>query len=123
MLHTRTVWSLLPDAIFRRGYITMKPGEILVMFTDGVTERGDPRSLLPEDDVVELGREGLIQTIQDSHGASAEKIAQDIIQKVRDFGEGRPFEDDVSVMVVKRLAADNYPPAEDLTLVSSATRR
>ena len=113
----------LPDAVYRRGYATLKPGEVLVMFTDGVTEREDPRNKSDEDDIVEFGREGLIRTIQDCREDSAEEIAGRIIQKVREFGDGRPFEDDVSVMVVKRLAADNYPPAEDLTLVSSATRR
>jgi len=113
----------LPDAVYRRGYTTLKPGEVLVMFTDGVTEREDPRRKTNEDDIVELGREGLIKTIQGCHEESAEAIADRIIERVRDFGDGRPFEDDVSVMVVKRLAADNYLPAEDLTLVSSATRR
>ena len=113
----------LPDAVYRRGYATLKPGEVLVMFTDGVTEREDLRSKVDEDDIVELGREGLIRTIQDCHEKSAGEIADRIIERVREFGNNRPFEDDVSVMVVKRLAADNYPPAEDLTLVSSATRR
>ena len=113
----------LPNAIYQRGYLTMKPGEILVIFTDGVTEREDPRRKSGEDDIVEFGREGLIRTIQDCREDSAGEIARKIIERVRDFGDGRPFEDDVSVMVVKRLAADNYPPAEDLTLVSSATRR
>ena len=113
----------LPDAVYRRGYATLKPGEVLVMFTDGVTEREDLRSKVDEDDIVELGREGLIKTIQACHEKSAGEIADRIIERVREFGNNRPFEDDVSVMVVKRLAADNYPPAEDLTLVSSATRR
>jgi serine phosphatase RsbU (regulator of sigma subunit) len=113
----------LPDAVYRRGYATIKPGEVLVLFTDGVTEREDTRNKSDEDDIVEFGREGLIRTIQDCRGDSAEEIAGRIIQQVRDFGDARPFEDDVSVMVVKRLAADNYPPVEDLTLVSSATRR
>jgi serine phosphatase RsbU (regulator of sigma subunit) len=113
----------LPDAVFRRGYITLKPGETLVMFTDGVTERVDSQSHTSEDEIVEFGREGLIQTIQDCRTGSAEEIAAKIIARVKEFGNDRPFEDDVSVMVVKRLAADNYPPAEDLTLVSSATRR
>ena len=113
----------LPDAVYQRGYLTLKPGEILVIFTDGVTEREDPRRKSGEDDIVEFGREGLIRTIQDCREGSAGEIARKIIERVRDFGDGRPFEDDVSVMVVKRLAADNYPPAEDLTLVSSATRR
>jgi serine phosphatase RsbU (regulator of sigma subunit) len=113
----------LPDAVYRRGYTTLKPGEVLVMFTDGVTEREDVSSKVNEDDIVELGREGLIKTIQDCHEKSAGAIAERIIERVREFGNGRPFEDDVSVMVVKRLEADNYPPAEDLTLVTSATRR
>jgi len=113
----------LPDAVYRRGYATLKPGEILVMFTDGVTEREDLTSKVDEDDIVELGRDGLIKTIQECHEKSAGEIADRIIERVREFGNNRPFEDDVSVMVVKRLAADNYPPAEDLTLVSSATRR
>ncbi len=113
----------LPDAVFRRGYITMKPGETLVMFTDGVTERGDPRRPSSDEGVVEFGREGLIRTIQECHRDSAKEIANQIIEKVREFGDHSPFEDDVSVMVVKRLAAENYPPAEDLTLVSSAIKR
>jgi serine phosphatase RsbU (regulator of sigma subunit) len=113
----------LPDAVYRRGYITLKPDETLVMFTDGVTERGDPRRPSTEDEVVEFGRDNLIKTIQECRDGSAEEIAQTIIQKVREFGADSPFEDDVSVMVVKRLAAENYPPTEDLTLVSSATRR
>lgn len=113
----------LPDAVYRRGYITLKPDETLVMFTDGVTERGDPRRPSTEDEVVEFGRDNLIKTIQECSQGSAEEIAQTIIKKVREFGADSPFEDDVSVMVVKRLAAENYPPTEDLTLVSSATRR
>ena len=107
----------LPDAVYRRGYITLKPGETLVLFTDGVTEREDPRSRSHEDDIVEFGRDGLIRTVRECRDCSAEKIAQIIVEQVRKFGNHRPFEDDVSVMVVKRLPADNYPPVEDLTLV------
>jgi sigma-B regulation protein RsbU (phosphoserine phosphatase) len=113
----------LPDAVYRRGYATLKPGEVLVMYTDGVTEREDHLSKVNEDDIVELGRDGLISTIRDCREKSAAEIAEKIIERVREFGNGRPFEDDVSVMVVKRLEANDYPPAEDLTLVSSAIRR
>ena len=42
---------------------------------------------------------------------------------VSSFGKDRPYSDDVSVMVVKRLAAENYPPVESLTLLSTETRR
>ena len=113
----------LPDAIYRRAYLTMKPGETLIIFTDGVTERVDPEGGVDEDDIVEFGRDGLIKTVLACRENPAADIAGEIVKRVRAFGKGLPFEDDVSVMVVKRLAADNYPPMEDLTLVSTATKR
>ena len=42
---------------------------------------------------------------------------------MRRFGSGRPFDDDVSLVVIKRLAAGDHPPAEDLTQISVETRR
>ena len=113
----------LPDAVYRRGYITLKPGELLVLFTDGVTEREDPRQSTGEDHIVEFGREGLIKAVREVRDKPAEDIACSIVQTVRDFGDDRPFEDDVSVMVVRRLPAENYPPEEDLTPVSTGTSR
>lgn len=113
----------LPDAVYRRGYITMKPGETLVLFTDGVTERLDPRQSTGEDHHVELGREGLISLVRSVKDRSAEEIACAIVSKVKEFGNGRPFEDDVSVMVIRRLTAESYPPVEDLTLVSAGIKR
>ncbi len=117
----------LPDASYSRGYLTMKPGEVLVIFSDGVTERHEPDDDLndPDSEVlpVEFGREGLVQTIIDHQSSSAEEIMTAIMAAVKKFGLDRPYEDDVSVMVIKRLLAENYPPAELLTLLSTETRR
>jgi len=113
----------LPEAVYRRAYLTLKPGEMLVLFTDGVTERDDPSQAKNEDDIVEFGKDGLIRAVREGQAGSAAEIAAGIVTAVRAFGNNRPFEDDVSVMVVKRLTADNYPPVEDLTLVSTSTRR
>jgi serine phosphatase RsbU (regulator of sigma subunit) len=113
----------LPDAVYRRAYLTMKPGETLVMFTDGVTERVDPEGGADEEDIEEFGRDNLIETMQGCRGSSAEDIISTIVQRVRDFGNETPFEDDVSLMVIRRLPAENYPPMEDLTPVSAGTKR
>jgi len=117
----------LPDAAYSRGYLTLKPGEILVVFSDGVTERHEPNDELndPDSEVipVEFGREGLVQTVIDHHDKKAEEIIGEILDAVKKFGKNKPFEDDVSVMVIKRLPAENYPPAESLTLLSTETRR
>ena len=117
----------LPDAVYSRGYLTLKPGEVLVIYSDGVTERHEPDDDLndPDSEVlpVEFGREGLVQTITENQEKSAEGIMCAIMTAVSAFGKDRPYEDDVSVMVIKRLPAENYPPAESLTLLSTETRR
>lgn len=111
----------LPDAVYSRGYITLGPGEMLVLFTDGVTERHDPQQA--ETEIDDFGREGLVQAVLEIRGLSAEGICAGIIEQVRAFGNHSPFDDDVSVMVIKRLPAADYPPAGDLTPVSVETRR
>ncbi len=117
----------LPDASYTRGYLTMKPSEVLVVFSDGVTERHEPNDALndPDSEVipVEFGREGLIETITENLDKSADEIVQAIMTAVKKFGLNRPFEDDVSVMVIKRLPAGSYPPEESLTLLPTETRR
>ena len=117
----------LPDASYTRGYLTMKPSEVLVVFSDGVTERHEPDDALndPDSEVipVEFGREGLIETITENLDKSADEIVQAIMTAVKKFGLNRPFEDDVSVMVIKRLSAGSYPPEESLTLLPTETRR
>ena len=113
----------LPDAVYRRGYLTLRPGEILVLFTDGVTERHDPSQGESTDDIEDFGRDRLVQAVIEGRDLTAEGIAEDIMQRVREFGNRSPLDDDVTVMVIKRLPAKSYAPAEDLTRVSVETRR
>jgi len=124
----------LPEATYRRGFVTLRPGEVLVLYTDGVTERLDPEcsgnddsDVEPADDegdgIVQFGSEGITEVVRAHPDGSASTLAKKIVSAVRRFGDGAPFEDDVSVMVVKRLASRDYPPSEDLTPVSVETRR
>ena len=112
----------LPDAVYRRGYLTLRPGEVLVLFTDGVTERV-PVGAPDGDGRDEFGREGIVEAVTAAMDRPAEQIAAEIIERVRRFGSGRPFGDDVSVVVIKRLPAQDHPPAEDLTQLPVETRR
>ena len=113
----------LPDAVYRRGYLTLRPSEILVLFTDGVTERHDPSQGKILDDIEDFGRDRLVQAVIEGRDRPAAEIADDIIQRVREFGNRSPLDDDVTVMVIKRLAARSYSLPEDLTRVSVETRR
>jgi sigma-B regulation protein RsbU (phosphoserine phosphatase) len=111
----------LPDADYRRGYLTLRPGEIFVVFTDGVTERHGPAAT--DDDPDEFGREGLIDAVRGMADRPAQEIARGIIERVRAHGEGSPLDDDVSVLVIKRLVSEDYPPADDLTRLAPESRR
>ena len=116
----------LPDATYRRGFVTLRPDEILVLYTDGVTERLDPDSSEKDEEdgaIVQFGPEGIAEVVRGHAGESAESLVREIVDAVRGFGDGAAFEDDVSVMVVKRLSARDYPPSEDLTPVSTGHRR
>ena len=116
----------LPEAVYRRGYVNLRPGETLVLFTDGVTERAENQDdVHPDSDSppVEYGQERLIALVRTICGRPSAEIAERIVDDVRNFGHGRPFSDDVSVMVVKREKAEDYPPAESLTLLDAGQRR
>ena len=109
----------LPDAVYRRGYVALRPGEILILFTDGVTERGQSDD---DDEPDEFGRDRLVEAVKELRHEPAAAIVEEILARVRAYGRG-PLADDVTILVIKRLTAANYPPAEDLTPVPPSTRR
>ncbi len=93
----------LKDATYRRRSCTVRPGEVLVLFTDGVIER---RAREDADDAipVEFGREKLIEILLAYRARSAAEILARVTDAVREFGDGAPLHDDVTLLVVKREA-------------------
>ena len=84
----------LPQVSYRRGLVRLDPGSVLVLFTDGIVERrahGD-----------EFGEERLKRVVQESHGIPAAALLDRILDAAFAHGEGRPWEDDVTVMVIRR---------------------
>jgi sigma-B regulation protein RsbU (phosphoserine phosphatase) len=113
---TGPVLGPLPEAAYRRGYASLYPGEVLVLFTDGLLER--IKAGTQEDhDPVEYGQERLIDTVQINIFESADDILHAIMGDVTVFGYGQAWEDDVTVMVIRRLPADQYKPKHQLDRV------
>jgi sigma-B regulation protein RsbU (phosphoserine phosphatase) len=89
-----TVIGPLPQVPFRRGFVRLDPGSVLVLFTDGIVERRGSDG--------EFGEESLKRVVRDSHGVSAAQLLERLLQAAFAHGEERPWDDDVTVMVIQR---------------------
>jgi phosphoserine phosphatase RsbU/P len=74
--------------------VAMHPGDIIVLYTDGVTES---RNASGE----EFGSERLRQLVESKRTASVEEITEDILQNVWNFTDAQGYDDDLTVFVVK----------------------
>ena len=74
----------------------MEPGDVLVLFSDGVTEAADP---LDED----FGEERLAALVASMRGRPAGEIVEAIDGAVARFTQGAPAADDITVVVARRL--------------------
>jgi sigma-B regulation protein RsbU (phosphoserine phosphatase) len=91
-----TVIGPLPAATFHRGFAQLDPGSILVLCTDGILERRNRKGEF-------YGEERLKQLVEKNRGVSAEALLEAIFGAALAFGKGRPWEDDATVVVVRRL--------------------
>jgi sigma-B regulation protein RsbU (phosphoserine phosphatase) len=91
-----TVVGPLPEVRFRRGFARIRPGEVLVLCTDGILERPDASGEF-------FGAERLRRVVRDHPGTSAERLLERIYQAVTAHGDDRPWDDDATVVVVRRL--------------------
>ena len=89
-----TVIGALPQVSFRRGLVRLDPGSVLVLFTDGIVDRRGPGDEF-------FGEERLKRVVQGSHGAPAAEVLDRILDAAFAHG-GDPWEDDVTVMVIRR---------------------
>lgn len=92
---TGPVIGLLDDPDYGKGEAILSKGDVLVMYSDGVTEAMDPEGNL-------FGEERLIEVIRSHHTSSAGEMLTAIVQAVRAFAGTAPQSDDLTLIVVKR---------------------
>ena len=90
------ILGILPMATYQEARTTLNPGDILVLFSDGVTEAADPT-----DD--EYGEERLGALVARMKDRPAEEIVEAIHSTVAAFTQGAPAADDITVVVVRRI--------------------
>ncbi len=96
--HGGPVLGPLPDATYDRGYVQMRPGDLLVLYTDGVTETRPAGA--PPDERIEYGTGRLLEVARAHQGKAAAEVAAAIFASIDDFSGGAPPQDDRTVIVV-----------------------
>jgi GAF domain-containing protein len=98
-----TLLGVVPDVELSEDAIVLAPGEVLVFYTDGVTERRHGMDM--------FGDSRLLAAVQAAAGRGADAIAGHLESDVRRFGTG-PSRDDLAVLVIRCTAvtaADEAP--------------
>lgn len=95
---TGLILGILPVAVYQQAACHLDPGDVLLLFSDGVTEPVRPGT----DD--EFGEDRLAQILTGLRDQDAESIIKTVNQKLEEFTEGAPPPDDITLVVAKRLA-------------------
>jgi sigma-B regulation protein RsbU (phosphoserine phosphatase) len=75
--------------------IALAPGDLLLLYTDGVTEAESTRS-------DQFGTQRLEQAILEVRGRPARAVVEHIIARVETFAKGAPQADDITCVAVAR---------------------
>lgn len=83
----------MDDTRYRHDEIRLNPGDLLLLYTDGVTDAHSPENGL-------YGTGRLMHVVEENAGRSGEEILSDIIRDVGTFSEGVPQFDDITMMIL-----------------------
>jgi len=86
--------GVFPNSEYRAGRVTLSRGDLLVVYTDGVTEA-------PDADEQEFGEERLQEYVRAHGDRSVDELCRGILRAVDAFRDGRPQQDDMTLVVAR----------------------
>jgi phosphoserine phosphatase RsbU/P len=89
--------GIMANADFREGKTRLHPGDVLVIYSDGVSEAVNPKG-------EEFGPTRLYEVVARNLDASAAGIRDRIESALTKFCQGTPAADDITLVICKRLA-------------------
>jgi sigma-B regulation protein RsbU (phosphoserine phosphatase) len=89
------VLGVIPAPRFSEAEVYLDPGDVLCLYTDGVTEAMNSRRQL-------FDEERLIEVLRHTHHLTPDVIIQRILDAVHGFTAGAPQQDDMTLVVLKR---------------------
>lgn len=88
--------GFLEDFNFGESTIDLGPGDLLVVYSDGITEATNSERM-------QFGEQRLIAAVQEYRETSAKDLIENLIKNVCEFAADCPQSDDMTLVVVKRL--------------------
>jgi sigma-B regulation protein RsbU (phosphoserine phosphatase) len=89
------ILGIYPNAKYERGFAYFDPGNVLVMYTDGVIEATNSVG-------EEFGTERIINIVEQNRKESSEAICEKIFESLKQFTGAAPAKDDRTIFIVKR---------------------
>ncbi len=87
--------GLMPEARYQSRAITMEPGDVLCLYSDGITE-----ATAPDDE--EFGMERLVDLLRRGRDLPLVDLMEEIPRAVGEFSQGSPQGDDQTVVLLRR---------------------
>ena len=88
--------GMFQETRYHEYFLTFKPGDVLVLYTDGVTEA---RNAAEE----EFGRDRLADSVKAAYRLPAKQLISSVERRVMDWTNGLGSNDDVTFFVIKAL--------------------
>ncbi|MGD2245080.1 MAG: SpoIIE family protein phosphatase [Candidatus Aminicenantes bacterium] len=92
--------GFLPNQEYKQHTSQIKPGDVLILYTDGITEATRAKSAEENDKY--FGEERLVEVVKTHLQNSAREIQSEILKAISDFTAGAPQNDDITLVVIKR---------------------
>lgn len=89
-----SILGCVEDLMYRSGKVQLNPGDLLYLFTDGVTEAFNVNEELYGDNRLETYLQGHL-------GCSIEEIVKGTIDEVTQFSAGVPQSDDITLLAIR----------------------
>jgi len=89
------VLGFMPDHEYGEDGRSLDPGDMLVVFSDGVTEAFNQSHDM-------YGEDRLVDALKELHGRSAREVVDGVVGRVKDFAGIHPQSDDITMLIARR---------------------
>ena len=92
---------MLGEQVYQQDTVQLAPGEIIVLYTDGITEAVGP-SAEEDDPEAMFGEEALLEVMRRNRHLPAAGIKDAILEAVASHTSGVAQSDDITLVVIRR---------------------